>query len=150
MRAFVTEENPNFRRVRQDLASLRGELSKLENGRPEATVPSGTQSGGITNNQELRGLKYQQMLYDLLQKQYESARLDEAKEPTVVQVLDRASEPERPVKPRRLIITLLGAVFGFGIGAALAICLEAKAKLIRRPGARERYEMLVSALSGRK
>lgn len=106
MRAFVTAQNPEFRRVTEELGSLRNELAKLEGGRAGVAQPIENNQAGLDNIQLMRDLKYYQMLYELLAKQYEVARLDEAKEPSLIQVLDPAVEPERKSKPKRALIVL--------------------------------------------
>jgi uncharacterized protein involved in exopolysaccharide biosynthesis len=55
-------------------------------------------------------MKYYETLYELLAKQYEVAKIDEAKNATLVQILDRAEPPERKSKPRRWLISLLLAL----------------------------------------
>jgi uncharacterized protein involved in exopolysaccharide biosynthesis len=123
MTAFVTQDNPQYKQAAEELASLRTELAKLENGRGagssdnEASTSSG--QNGFKNIKLLRDVKYNQMLYELLAKQYEVARLDEAKEPSIIQVLDSAVEPERKSRPRRILIVLLSAVVG-GLVAVLS------------------------------
>lgn len=111
MSAFVTTSNPEYRKVQEELASLRAELTKLENGRAEEDAGDkvSAKQGGLENIKLLRDVKYYQMLYELLAKQFEVARLDEAKDPSIVQVLDPAIEPERKFKPKRALIVL--AVF---------------------------------------
>jgi tyrosine-protein kinase Etk/Wzc len=52
-------------------------------------------------------LKYHEMLFEFLSKQFEAARLDEAKDSVVVQVVDAAVEPERKSGPMRLAIVAL-------------------------------------------
>jgi len=62
----------------------------------------------------LRDVKYYEFLYELLAKQYELTKLDEAKDATVIQVMDKAIEPDRKSKPRLGLIVLLSAlVAGF-------------------------------------
>lgn len=131
MRAFLTPDHPDFRRTEEELSSLRAELSKLENGRvqgnPSSTQAPGPQSG-LESIQRVRDLKYYQMLYELLAKQYEAARLEEAKDPSIVQVLDPAVEPEHRAKPVRSLIVLLGGVAGLIVAVLAAFGLEMKSK----------------------
>lgn len=151
MRAFVTETNPNFRRVQEELLSLRAELSKLENGRSDSDGNRAQAPGsGLTNIQQLRDLKYYQMLYELLAKQYEAARLDEAKQPMVVQVLDQAIEPERPVKPKRPVLILIGCAAGFGLGIFLSLFFEARRKIASRPETRAQWATLKNELLNKR
>jgi uncharacterized protein involved in exopolysaccharide biosynthesis len=65
-------------------------------------------------------VKYYEFLYELLAKQYELAKIDEAKDATVIQVLDIAIEPDRKSKPRRSLIVLL-----FGLSALLVSIIAA-------------------------
>lgn len=130
MRPFVTEANPDFRRVEEELASLRGELSKLENGRAtgETGAATNVRPEGLANIKLLRNVKYYQMLYELLAKQYEVARLDEAKDPSVVQVLDLAVEPERKSKPKRALIVLFASAVAFLLSSVWALIRELRTR----------------------
>jgi uncharacterized protein involved in exopolysaccharide biosynthesis len=127
MTAFVTPANPTYRRAEEELNSLRAELSKLENGRGgemgNATVVPGKQEG-LENIKLLRDVKYYQMLYELLAKQYEVARLDEAKDPSVIQVLDPAIEPELKSGPKRAIIVILSTLGALVVSIFTAFILE--------------------------
>lgn len=130
MRSFVTESNPDYRRKQQELSSLQAELYKLENGRGNDNVKVGSpaQQAGLQNIKLLRDVKYYQMLYELLAKQYEVARLDEAKDPSMIQVLDPAQEPERKFKPKRFVIVLLGAIAGLFISVIFAWWSDLKSR----------------------
>lgn len=142
MRAFVTENNQAFLKVQAELNSLRGELSKFEHGRaPEDDAVQGKQPG-LENVQILRDVKYFQMLYELLAKQYEAARLDEAKDNSVIQVLDAAVEPEQKARPARAIIVLLSATLAFFCAVALAFMLDARARALRHPEGAARWREL--------
>lgn len=137
MRPFMTETNPDYRRVEESLSSLRAELAKLENGHTNATdtdVENGSQKG-LANIKLLRDVKYYQMLYELLAKQYEIARLDEAKDPSIIQVLDPAVEPERRSKPRRAMIVLISTGAAFFLAMCWALVFEVRARALSRKNA---------------
>ena len=139
MRAFVTANNPDFVRVQEELLSLRRELARLENGGRNKTNgdEGSTSSGraGLENIKLLRDVKYHQMLYELLAKQYEVARIDEAKNSSVIQVLDTAIEPEGKSKPNRLLLVISGALAG-GFAAVLWSLLTEGLKRARAVPAR--------------
>jgi len=146
MRAFLTVNNPSYRKTEEELASLRAELSKLENGRPQQADGTDGNKAGLNNIKLLRDVKYNQMLYELLAKQYEIARLDEAKEPSVIQVLDQAVEPERKSNPKRALIVLITTLFAAVAGVALAFLFEAKQRATLRSGDGNQWDELKSHL----
>jgi len=153
MRAFVTANNPDFVRVQEELLSLRRELARLENGgRNKRNDDEGSTSGtraGLENIKLLRDVKYHQMLYELLAKQYEVARIDEAKNSSVIQVLDTAIEPEGKSKPNRLLLIISG-VFGGGFAAILWSLLTEGLKRARaKPARAAQLEELQSELKSR-
>jgi uncharacterized protein involved in exopolysaccharide biosynthesis len=148
MRPFVTAQHPEYRRAEEELASLRTELSRLEGGRNAAATGQGTEGkqAGLANIQLMRDLKYYETLYELLAKQYEVARLDEAKEPSLIQVLDPAVEPERRTRPRRAVIVLVSTVLAGLAAVALAFFLEAKRRAFTDPAERARWTELKNHL----
>src|SRR5882762_9841898 len=109
MRTFAAEGNPELQRTQQELEALKRELSRIEGSSPLATVGrrDDASNSGLDNLGRLRDLKYYEFLYELLAKQYELAKIDEAKDATVIQVLDRAIEPDRKARPGRSLIVLL-------------------------------------------
>ena len=71
---------------------------------------------GVPYADLFRQLKVEQAVYETLTKQYELAKVQEAKEIPTVKVLDLPLVPERKSYPPRLMIMLLGTIF------TLAIC----------------------------
>jgi uncharacterized protein involved in exopolysaccharide biosynthesis len=144
MRPFVTPTHPDFRRVEEELVSLRQELANLQNGRRDSQPAGGAAAGaqGLENFQRLRDLKYYQTLYELLAKQYEIARLDEAKNPGVVQVLDPAVQPERKFKPKRSLIVLGSMLGAFVLACIWALMSEVSQRAARSPATGAQYEQL--------
>jgi uncharacterized protein involved in exopolysaccharide biosynthesis len=149
MRAFLTPVNPEYRRAEEELVGLRAELAKLENGR--GTPAEGAdKAGGLKNITLLRELKYQQTLYETLAKQYEVARLDEAKDPPMIQVLDPAVEPERKAKPRRAMIVGLSTALALLAAVCWAIVAEWRRKVALTPEGAAQLAELKSHLAVRQ
>jgi tyrosine-protein kinase Etk/Wzc len=152
MDAFVTTNNPEYKRVREELNSLRAELARLENGRPAAAgapAQDGRKPGGLESVRLLRDVKYYQMLYELLSKQYEVARLDEAKDTTVIQVLDPAVEPERKFKPHRSMFVLVSVFLATLAAIFLALVSELKRRVMRVPKVAARMAELKASLKSK-
>jgi len=151
MKAFVTPNHPEYRQVEESLSSLRAELSRLENGRAtpgvdRTTVDTSTNSKGIQSIQLLRDVKYYQMLYELLAKQYEAARLDEAKDSSVIQVLDPAITPERRFKPKRAVIVIVSTLLVTLLAIVVVLLREMQSRWLRSPASFEQWRELKSSL----
>jgi len=152
MDAFVTSSNPDYRRVQEELSSLRQQLAKVETGGLQDTQRLGGNENpaGLQNIKLLRDVKYYQMLYELLAKQYEIARLDEAKDSAVVQVLDPAVEPERKAKPKRFLMILFAAFVSLFVSIAWAFVKEAHQKSVSTPAGAKKWNELKSYLQWRR
>jgi uncharacterized protein involved in exopolysaccharide biosynthesis len=147
MSAFVTNNNPEYLRAQEELVSSRAQLSKLENGTPSgAAGMPGNRQEGLANIKMLREVKYYQMLYELLAKQYEAARLDEAKDASVIQVLDRALEPEHRFKPKRSLVVLAGGLLGLFLACAWAFAAAIYKSAMQSPARAAQFSRLASHL----
>src|SRR5882672_5126498 len=144
MRTFAAEGNPELQRTQQELEALRRELSRIEGSSPIAAIGGGDASGnsGLDNLSRLRDVKYYEFLYEMLAKQYELAKIDEAKEATVIKVLDRAIEPDSKSKPRRSLIVLLSILVALFGSIFWAFIREAAARAKADPVRASRLEAL--------
>jgi uncharacterized protein involved in exopolysaccharide biosynthesis len=117
LRLSSTESNPNVQLAENQLSTLQGETFQLEQ-RNHSLGPGelGLQDVAGAGLQYLRAeheLQYQQMVFDLLLKQYDAARLDEAKEAAVIQVVESATPPDQKSSPHRTLIVLAFGMLGF-------------------------------------
>jgi uncharacterized protein involved in exopolysaccharide biosynthesis len=60
-----------------------------------------------------RDLKYQETVFELLAKEFEVAKLDEAREGSIVQVVDAAVPPDTKSSPHRTLIVLGATILAF-------------------------------------
>jgi capsule polysaccharide export protein KpsE/RkpR len=65
-----------------------------------------------------RRTKIEEAVYEILTKQYEMAKVQEAKEIPSVRVLDAASYPERVASPRRIFLIFAGVLVSLAAGIA--------------------------------
>ena len=91
MSRFQTTQNPDVQRLSSEISALRQHLTKLENG-------SGNNIPSITPIQKeavnaYRDIKVQEAMLEVMIKQYELARVDEAKEGPLLQQVDPATPP---------------------------------------------------------
>jgi len=85
----------------------------------------------------------------LLAKQYELAKIDEAKDATIIQVLDEAIEPDRKSKPKRTQIVLLSTIVALLASIIWAFIREAAATAGADPKQTSRIETLRAYLRWR-
>jgi tyrosine-protein kinase Etk/Wzc len=111
MSSYATPQNGDMLRLEAELAGLRGQLNKLEQGTNQ-NAGEDKSGAALANLHAFREVKYQEAVLDMLVKQYELARVEEAKEGPLIQQLDAATVPERKSKPKRAIITILSAIGG--------------------------------------
>jgi len=144
MRTFAAEANPELQRTQQELDALRRELSRVEGSSTDPSVGRGAAAGtgGLDNLGRLRDVKYHEFLYELLAKQYELARIDEAKDATVIQVMDKAIEPDRQSKPRRGLIVLVSTLLALLVSCVWALVKENAARAEGDPDRASRVEAL--------
>jgi tyrosine-protein kinase Etk/Wzc len=124
MRTFAADHNPDLRLAQQELESLKRELAKIE-GAGTGDAAAGRSGQGIDSLGLLRDVKYYEILFELLGKQFEMAKIDEAKESSVVQVIDRATVPDRKSNPKRAQIVLISAFIAGFFGLLWAFLREA-------------------------
>jgi uncharacterized protein involved in exopolysaccharide biosynthesis len=144
MRTFAAEGNPELQRTQQELEVLRQELARVEGSSPIATLGKGNSSKntGLDNLSRLRDVKYYEFLYELLAKQYELAKIDEAKDATVVQVMDKAIVPDRKSKPTRSLIILLSTAAALFLSIAWTLVSEIASRLRAIPAHASRLDLL--------
>lgn len=116
-RSFQTEHNPEVKVLREGIAGLKEQLRRLEES-PEGKRVSGdifistssVPDVGLQFARVMREFKVQETLYELLTKQHELAKIEEAKDTSTIQVLDSAMAPDKKSKPKRLLIVLAATV----------------------------------------
>lgn len=115
LRTYATENNPAVVVAGQELAALRSQLARLAGSDDDSAqgliVPKGkVPEAGLEYLRRLRDVKYYETISELLAKQYELAKLDEAKQGATIQVVDRAVAPDSRSFPKRTISVILAAL----------------------------------------
>jgi uncharacterized protein involved in exopolysaccharide biosynthesis len=154
MRSFSTEQNPDVQLAERELASLQAEEARMvqSNNAPGiaglglGNVPA----AGLEYLRAAHELQYQQVLFDMLMKQYDAAKLDESKDAAIIQVVEPAIEPDRRSFPKRASIFVLSVFVGCFVGCILALILWWKEFAQFDPITAKRFEELSYALRGAK
>ena len=129
LRSSSTDENPDVIRTESELAGLHKQLIAMRGkagagGNDDLGIPSSKVPGlSLEYIRKERDVQYHTTLYELLAKQLEAARIDEAKSAPVVQVVDPAEKPAIPYFPKITLFTILGGVGGFILGCVRCVVL---------------------------
>ncbi|MCX7144178.1 MAG: hypothetical protein NT123_24705 [Proteobacteria bacterium] len=150
MRTFATDRNPDLQLAQKELEALKQELARIEGARGRTVNdPAESNGRGLDNFQLLRNVKYHETIYELLAKQFELAKIDEAKDSAVVQVMDKAIEPDRKSRPKRALIVLSFALAASFVAVLWAFISEATAKASNDPQQAARLRVLRRYLAWR-
>lgn len=123
LRTGATEQNPDVMRLQSELRALRSELARMESRQDTSSgsaieLPVGRiPAAAIDYVRARRELKLQETLLEGIVRQYEAAKLDEAKEGSTVQQVDQALPPDHKSKPSRALIVLAGTALGLLAGS---------------------------------
>ncbi len=152
MKTYATPYNRDVRRTEEELAGLQDQLNKLESKGADSSsnslIPTGQLPGlGTQYLRKMREFKFQEALYEILLKQYETARLSEAQDSTMIQVVDPASLPQKAVKPKRRMIVTAAAALAFLIATISVIIFDYVKQFSSLPHNREKVEMVKASLA---
>jgi uncharacterized protein involved in exopolysaccharide biosynthesis len=153
MRTYATGENAQLIEAQQELDSLRIQLAKLGGSEDSASsliVPKGkVPEAGLEYVRKLRDVKYYEAIFDILARQFEIAKLDEAKEGSLIQVVDAAIPPDRRSSPKRALIVVLSTVVGLFLGILIALLQARWARVREDPESSAKLALLRRILRGK-
>lgn len=158
IRTFATTENPDYKRTLGELAGLQEQLQKMETGshnEKEPTLNGISNIGAINGNnlpeqgleyiRALREVKYHEAIFEIMAKQFELAKVEEAKDGTPIQQLDYAIVPEQKSSPKEIIITIIATLASGFLGVLIALFRGELRKQKNDPEKRSRIQRLRKA-----
>ncbi|GGH14924.1 hypothetical protein GCM10011586_35700 [Silvibacterium dinghuense] len=150
LRAYGTENNPAVITATNELEALQEQLAKLGGSQADAggglIIPQGkVPQAGMEYIRKYRDVKYYETIFELLARQLEVAKLDEAREGALIQVADSAVPPDKKSAPSRSMIVVLTFLAGAIISSLFALVQAAihSANATRRM----QLDLLFNALS---
>jgi capsule polysaccharide export protein KpsE/RkpR len=157
LRTSATEQNPQVMRLNSELRALRSELARMEaaqGGAPGSGVdmPIGKlPEAALDYVRARRELKLQETLLEAMVRQYEIAKLDEAKEGPALQQVDIALPPDYKSKPSRALIVLTSTLVTLLL-VSFWVVIRRYAAVVRTedPAAAAAWRSLASAWSFRR
>jgi len=119
--SMQTEQSLQVKALREGINQLKKQISLLEEPAKGKTAVSdifittaAVPELAVQYSRLLRDFKVQETLFELLTKQYEMAKITEAKNMSTIQVLDDGVAADKKTKPMRVLIVLLATfIVGF-------------------------------------
>ena len=147
MRSFAAEDNPELILGKQELAALESQLERLAGSQPDVGSDINLSKGRVTEAgmeylRRLRDLKYHETVYELMTKEFEVAKLDEAREGAIIQVVDAAVPPDKRSSPHRTLIVIAAAILSFFVAAFWVFLRESSARAFDLSENRQRLEAI--------
>jgi uncharacterized protein involved in exopolysaccharide biosynthesis len=140
-------------RLQTQISDLQQQLRKLESD-PANRQPVNLQLPtskmpelALEYVRKQREVKYHEVLFELIAKQYEAARLDESRESPVLQVVDRAMIPDKKSGQPRTLLILGSCILGFLAGAVYVMLTSLIRKLDSEAGSSIKLAALRKAAS---
>jgi uncharacterized protein involved in exopolysaccharide biosynthesis len=139
LETIYTSSNVRVRALKARIAQLQTQINKMGGtATPFQPTEEGSESDktygfpsirqlpllGVQYADLFRHVKVQEAIFEVLTKQYELAKVQEAKETPSVRVLDSANMPEKKASPPRLLLAIVGMFVAFG-GCCICILLAA-------------------------
>ena len=155
MRSYAGDENPALTQAQTELEGLRGQFDKLIGSKggsaddvflPKGAVPQ----AGLEYVRRLRDVKYYEAIFEVLARQLELAKVDEAREGAFIQVVDPAVPPEEKSFPKRGLLAITGVALGFTFGIMMALLQGGLLRMQQNPVTKDKLDLLKRSLwSGR-
>lgn len=155
MRSYAAEDNPNLILAKQELAALQTQLERMAGSQHDAGSDINLSKGRVTESgmeylSRLRDLKYHETVFELLAKEFEIAKLDEAREGAIIQVVDAAVPPDRKSSPHRLLIVIAVTILAFFVVAFWIVLREGLARTFEQPDNRQRLDAIMGFWKGKR
>jgi tyrosine-protein kinase Etk/Wzc len=129
MRQFAASGNPDLQRAEEEAAGMEAQLASMDAANDRSTgdliVPKGKLTQvALDYERALREVKYRETLQDLLTRQYEGARVDEARQGSLIQVVEPAAVPDRADDSFRIWAAIGALLLCMPIGLLVGVMAE--------------------------
>lgn len=149
-----TKDNPDMVIATQQLGALRSQLTRLTGDTTSDSdlfVPKGrVPAAALDYVRKLREVKYRETIFQALATQFQLAKLDEAKQGAVFQVIDPALPPDHRSYPYRFILVAVATTLAFILACMFIWVRAALRALGNDPESGPKVSILLSALRWRR
>lgn len=133
LKEAMSESHPQIQELKTRIKEIEKQLNFMEFGDSEKKerqnkildVPfSAIPSLSLELARLARGVKIQEVLFELLTQQYEQAKIQETKDTPTIQVLDRAVPPEKKTRPKRAFLVGIAGIASLFLSIVFVFALE--------------------------
>ena len=132
LRNSMTDESSEVKALQAGLSRLKSQLGAMTgSGGNDSIIPAtGNLPGiGMEYIRRLREVKVQEAIFEQLSKQYELAKINEAKDSSSVQIIDEAVPPTKKSGPKRSMIVIIATFTAFIISLGIIFIQGCLSKL---------------------
>jgi tyrosine-protein kinase Etk/Wzc len=152
MHQFAAPGNPDLQRAEQEAAGLETQLAAMDADANRRSGDLVAPRGSVTQAsldylRALREVRYRETIQDLLTRQYEGARVDEAREGPLIQVVEPAVPPDTPSHYKRWLL-LAAILLAFPLGLGAAWCAHSISTLRRKLALAGSWTEILEQLAG--
>lgn len=155
MRSYASEDNPDLVLAKQQLSALQAQFTQVaasqqDTGSDILLTKGRMTEAGMQYIRSYRELKYRETVYELLAKELEIAKLDEAREGEIVQVVDAAVPPDKKSFPPRTVIVVGTTFFAFIVAIFWLRLRQSMEQSFELPENRHRLEAIRHYWNGKR
>ena len=149
MRSRFTDTTQEVIDAKAAIAKLRAQMAQVEGEERGSSIPSmgSVPALGQQYIRLMREFRVQEAIFELLTKQYEMARLSEAKDIDGLQVIQKATVPDKKAKPKRCLIVLISTLAAAVMAVVYAFICESSVQMSDQD--RETWNRIQSMLQWR-
>ena len=131
MKSYETADNPEMVVVNRELDALREQLAKLAGADPSAPnnfiLPkSRMPEAGLEYIRKVRDVRYYETIAELIGRQFEMAKLDEARQGSTIQIVDAAVPADKRSFPKRALSILVAFLASMLLGSGWFVFVESR------------------------
>lgn len=126
LRRQFTDSSQEVKNASAVVANLRSQIAQLEGNSAGSSIPSAGSipALGQESVRLMREFKIQEAIVELLTKQYEMAKISQAKDVSTLKVIQKARVADKKSKPARSVLVAMATVAAFFLAIFAAFVIE--------------------------
>ena len=152
MEAFATERNADYLRLQHEIDALKNQLEQWRRPVKASDDVALQASEGLLPEismeyvKHVREVKNLELVYELFLKELQLTRIDQVKDATTVELLDKAIPPSTPSYPKKMRTIAIASLIGFLIAMVSILIYELTVVALKNEVNMSRVRMIREAL----